>query len=148
MPTFLQKALAYLFLGLIVSVGPFVLSIGLFNAARRAIFLAQAEATTGQVVALRQAPHKSSSKPSYFPIFRFTAPNGESITVTSNIGGKYSSWLGKPVPVLYLPSNPQEAHIRSFGQLWESSLIPSIVGAGFSVIPLLIFLRRRKPSMN
>ncbi len=139
MPIFLQKALAYLVLGLIVS-------IGLVNAARRAIFLAQAQATTGEVIALRQAPSKSSNRRSYFPIFRFTAPNGETITVTSNIGGKYNSWLGKPVPVLYLPANPQEAHIRSFGQLWESSLVPSIVGGTFSVIPVLIFLRRRNPA--
>ncbi len=144
MPNLLQKVLAYTFVGLIVSIGPILFAIALVNGAQRLLFLHAAASTTGQVVALRQAHTKSSTRPSYYPSFRFTAPNGESITVASNIAGKYMPWLGKSVPVLYLPANPHEAHIDTFGQLWESTLVPGIVGAAFSTIPLLIYLRRRR----
>lgn len=78
------------------------------------------------------------------PIFRFTAENGMSYTVTSGIAQSPSPWrFGEHVHVLYQQDHPENAHIDSFVQPWEPQVILGTAGGICSVFPLLIFLRRR-----
>jgi hypothetical protein len=50
--------------------------------------------------------------------------------------------LGDRVHVLYLPSNPEIAHIDAFSTLWQASLVVGIWGAVWSGIPVLILVIR------
>jgi hypothetical protein len=143
MPSLGARLVAYLFVGIICAAGPFLLLIAGVTAIQRVIFLHTAQPVEGQVIALRQAPTRRSSRPSYFPIFAFKAADGQTYTVTSNIADRQTAWLGKPVRVLYLPHDPQTARIDTFAQLWEGQIIPAVIGAAFSTIPLLILFRRR-----
>jgi hypothetical protein len=76
------------------------------------------------VVALRGVP--GSTNKSLAPVFRFTAHNG--------------------MRVLYQDEHPENAHIDSFWQVWMPQFVLGIVGGGFSVIPLLVLLGRRRPA--
>jgi hypothetical protein len=138
------RLFAIVFVGALMGMGPLLLVISGVMTVQRLSFLHDAGRAQGQVVALRQAHTKRSSRPAYFPVFRFTAVNGQSYTVTSTNGERRTDWLGKPVPVLYSPRNPEDAHIDTFAQLWMAQMVMGVVGGGFSVIPLVVFLRRRK----
>lgn len=143
MPSRGARLFAWFFVGILCATGPFLLLIAGVTAVQRALFLHSAVSVEGQVIALRELPVKHRSRPSYAPVFRFIAADGQTYTVTSNIGDRQTAWLGKPIRVLYLPSHPQTARIDTFAQLWEGQLIPGGIGAAFSTIPLLILFRRR-----
>jgi hypothetical protein len=144
MAKIVARLIAIVFVSALMGMGPLLLVISSSLTLQRLVFLHDAERVQGQVVALRQAHTKRSSRPAYFPIFRFTATNGQSYTVTSTNGEQRTDWLGKPVPVLYLPRHPEDAHIDTFAQLWMAQMVTGAVGGGFSVIPLVVFLRRRR----
>jgi hypothetical protein len=138
------RAIAIVFVCGILGMGPLFLTISLVTTVQRLVFLHEAERAQGQVVALRQARTRRTSRPAYFPTFRFTATNGQSYTVSSSNGERRTDWLGKPVPVLYLPRHPEDAHIDTFAQLWMAQMVTGVVGSGFSVIPLAVLLRWRR----
>ncbi len=138
------RIIAYLLVGIFCSAGPVMLLIAAGTGVERAVFLHSSLSADGVVVALRPRATRSS-KYSWMPVFRFTTQDGRTFTVTSNIAQSPSPWkFGDHVPVLYQPDHPENAHIDSFFQLWAPQVIVGIVGAGFSTVPLLIFLRRRR----
>lgn len=139
------RIVAYLFLGILCAAGPVMLLIVIVTGTERALFLRSSISAQGVIVALRVVhPYRHSDR-SRSPVFRFTAKDGRSITVASNIAQNPSPWrFGDTVPVLYQPDHPENAHIDSFVQLWEPQVIIGIVGGSFSVIPLFILLRRRR----
>src|ERR1700692_3761327 len=142
MPSLPSRIIAYLFLGIFCAAGPVMLLIAIGTGIERALFVRSCISAAGVIVAPRPAHYKSSAR-SGFPIFRFTATDGRSFTVTSNIAQSPFPWrFGDPVPVLYQQDHPENAHLDSFVQLWEPQVILGIVGGGFSVIPLLILFRR------
>lgn len=143
MPSLGARLVAYALVGIWCAAGPIILVIAGVTAVERAIFLHSALTVEGQVVALRAAPTKSSSRRSYYSIFRFTADDGQAYTVTSNVADRQTASIGKTIHVLYLPSHPQTARIDTFAQLWEGVIVPGVVGAAFSTIPLLVLIRRR-----
>lgn len=144
MASLAPRIIAYLFLGIIFSAGP-VLLIAIGTGMERALFVRSSISVEGVIAALRPAhPYRYGDK-SRSPVFRFTAKDGRSFTVSSNIAQSPSPWrFGDLVPVLYQQDHPENAHIDSFVQLWEPQVILGIVGGGFSVMPLLILLRRRR----
>jgi hypothetical protein len=139
------RIVAYLFLGIICAAGPVILSIVVVTGIERALFISSSASAQGVIVALRVVhPYRHSDR-SRSPVFRFTTKDGSSFTVASNISQSPAPWqFGDQVPVLYQPGHPENAHIDSFVQLWEPQVILGIVGGAFSVIPLLIFVRRRR----
>lgn len=107
------------------------------------MFIRASAAADGHIVELRRKP--GSSRISLAPTFRFTAQNGVSYTVMSNIYEKPPTYVpGGSVPVLYPPDQPASARIDSFWQLWMPQFVLGVVGAGFSFIPLAVVLRRRR----
>ena len=145
MPSLPPRIIAYLFLGIFCAAGPVMLLIAVGTGMERALFVRSSISAEGVIVALRPAhPYRPTDR-SRFPVFRFTATDGRSFTVTSNIAQSPSPWrFGDPVPVLYQQDHPENAHLDSFVQLWEPQVILGIVGGGFSVIPLLILFGRRR----
>jgi hypothetical protein len=101
----------------------------------------------GTVVAKRQSPQKKDGIYQYAPVVRFTAGDGVAWTVTSDVSGPESTYrFGQHLPILYRPDDPQGACIDGFGQLWMLPLVTGVVGAGFSVVPLIVISawRRRR----
>jgi Protein of unknown function (DUF3592) len=143
MPITPARILAYLLVGIFCAAGPVVLLVAAGTGIERALFIRSSSSADGVVVALRGVP--GSTKKSLAPIFRFTAQNGMSFTVSSNIYESPSAWqLGGRIRVLYQEDRPENAHIDSFWQLWMPQFVLGIVGGGFSLIPLLIFIGRRR----
>jgi hypothetical protein len=141
MPSLATRVVAYLLVGLFCLAGPAMLLFAAGTGIERALFVHSSARADGVVVALRQVP--GSTKKSLAPIFRFATHNGTNVTVSSNIYERPSTWqLGERVRVLYQEDRPGNAHIDSFWQLWMLQFVLGLVGGGFSVIPLLILLRR------
>jgi hypothetical protein len=142
MPSSPARIVAYLLVGIFCAAGPVTLLVAAGTGIERAFFIRSSSSADGVVVELRGVP--GSTKKSLAPIFRFTAQNGMSFTVSSNIYQSPSTWqLGRRVRVLYQEDRPENAHIDSFWQLWMPQFVLGIVGGGFSAIPLLILLGRR-----
>jgi hypothetical protein len=80
----------------------------------------------------------------YAPVFSFVAADGETYTVTSVLSTSLPKFsVGDKVRVLYDPTNPNTAKIRSFFQLWGGAVIAGIIaliffGVGFKLIGFLI----------
>jgi hypothetical protein len=109
----------------------------------RALFIHSSSRAEGTVVALRRVP--GSVRKSTAPVFRFATQSGTTVTVSSDIYERPSQWQpGERVPVLYEEEHPERARIDSFWQLWMPQFVLSLVGAGFSLVPLFLFLRSRR----
>jgi hypothetical protein len=143
MPSWPARIMAYLLVGILCAAGPVMILVAAGTGIERAFFIRSSASADGVVVALRRVP--GSTKKSLAPIIRFTAQNGMSFTVGSNIYQSPSTWqLGGHVRVLYQEDRPENARIDTFWQLWMPQFVLGIVGGGFSVIPLLVFLGRRR----
>jgi hypothetical protein len=146
-PSLLARLIAYLFVGVLCGAGPVLLLIAAGTGLERALFVRSSLSAEGIVVALRyvRSSSKSSTSRTCAPVFHFTARNGMSFTVTSNIAQSPSPWkFGDHVPVLYQEDDPENAHIDSFAQLWEPQVVLGAVGGACSIFTLLIVLRRRR----
>src|SRR5580698_1904709 len=101
------RIVAYLFLGIICAAGPVILSIVVVTGIERALFISSSASAQGVIVALRVVhPYRHSDR-SRSPVFRFTAKDGSSFTVASNISQSPAPWqFGDQVPVLYQPGHP------------------------------------------
>lgn len=138
----IARLIAYLLVGSFCLAGPLFLIVGLGAAAQRAALIFTGERADGTVIAKRQSV---SSHPTYAPVFQFTAGDGRSYTASSDVYGREAEFrYGEHVRVLYRAADPESARIDAFAQLWTLPLVVGTVGAGFSFIPALILLRRRR----
>jgi hypothetical protein len=145
MPSLPARVLAYLILGAMCTTGALILLIAAGTGIERALFIRSSLSADGAIVAFRLVRHARLMDKSRNPVFRFTAKDGRSFTVTSNVAQSPSPWrIGDRVRVLYQQEHPEKAHIDSFVQLWAPQVTLGIVGGTFSTIPLLIFFRRRR----
>jgi hypothetical protein len=101
----------------------------------------------GTVIAKRQM---GSTRVTYAPVFQFTASDGRTYVVNSDVYGRESAFrYGEHVRVLYPQGHPESARIDAFAPLWTFPLVFGVVGAAFSVIPALVlvaWMRRRRAS--
>lgn len=145
MGAFFGRLIAYVFVGSFCLAGPVLLAVALAVAGSRVMLLSSGLHAAGTVVAMRpsQATH-----PSFAPVFEFTAQDGESHTVISDVGGSEHRYAyGQRVDVLYPAGNPSAARIDAFASLWMLPLVAGTVGAGFSIIPAMVvtgWIRRRR----
>jgi hypothetical protein len=97
-------------------------------------FVAGASLAQGTVVELSRSQSGSDS-PTYRPVVRFNAPNGQAVEFTSSMGSNPPSYRkGETVEVLYTPSDPQHAMINGFLPLWGGPLIVGGMGSVFFLI--------------
>jgi len=86
-------------------------------------FLADTVATEGTVI----------DQPSQ-PVVRFTGPNGP-VQFTATITSQPPSYrIGQSVPVLYHPSDPDNARINSILELWFDPLLSGFLGSIFTLV--------------
>ena len=147
MKDLVARLIAYIFIGTFCVAGPLCLVVALGSAGQRAALLYSGLRADGTVIAKRST---GSSRVTYAPVFQFTASDGRTYVVSSDVYGRESAFrYGERVPVIYQPRHPEGARIDAFAQLWTLPLIVGVVGAGFSIIPALVlaqWLRRRQAS--
>ncbi len=109
------------------ALGLLSLAAALVVALRRAVFLARAARTTGEVTAIEDSGE--------FPVVTFEAAgealrNGRVVRfrAASNVG----RWaVGKRVDVLYDPRGPERASVATFGQVWGLCVALALMGVMF-----------------
>jgi len=120
----------YIFLG----VGSLMLFIALLLWNNSRSFLARAQATTGEVVELREVRDSDGGSSTWKPVVHF-AVEGRDVTFAASFSSRPAPYdVGDRVPVLYLPGNPDEARIKSFSSLWLGVVILGGMGLVFSAI--------------
>lgn len=149
MPSPAARMFAYVFIRSLCVVGPVFLLISAATGLARARFVHSSLSTQGVVVDFHYI--SAVNRPNTWicaPIFRFTAKDGRSFTVTSHTGQNPCPWrIGDSVRVLYKENHPEYAHIDSFFQLW---LLPVVFGGlgAISTCLAVAFIHRRRRSRS
>jgi len=91
---------------------------------------------TGEVIRLVRSHRKGLIV--YAPVFTFSAADGRTCTVTSNVPTYYpypmEFSVGMSVKVRYDPANPKNARIRTFYQTWGVAINSGPLGVVLLVI--------------
>jgi len=149
MKEFIGRLIAYVFLGSFCIAGPLVLMLGVGKGVQRAALVISGLEAQATVIG---AQAMGSSRVSYAPVFRFTASDGRSYTVSSDLYGKESAIrFGERIRVLYWPEHPEAARIDAFAPLWTFPLVAGVVGGAFCVVPAIVgvaWMRRRAAALT
>src|SRR5579859_6712580 len=147
-PSVGARIIAYGILGAF-SIGSLVLlSIAVGATVQRATLVFSGSHAEGTVVAKKQVGHLKGGAAAYAPMFRFTASDGRTYVVASDLSGPDSAYrFGQHLRVLYRPDHPDSARIDAFAPLWTLPLVTGVVGAAFSIVPATVVVnwgRRRR----
>ena len=116
--------------------------IGAFAFFRTLRFLRTAQTTSGVVNEVIFMP--VSDGHIYRPRITFTTQTGETVALTSVLDSSRQEFqVGQQVPVIYDPSHPSRARLRSFPSLWLVSLIFGGVGAFPFILGLILMIFNR-----
>lgn len=128
-----------------VGIGMLVASFFVFS--NTSSFIGRAVEADGKVTDLERSRSSSSSGSgtTYRPVVEFTTATGKRIEFVSSVGSSPPSHrVGEAVKVLYNPTDPQSARIKSFFHLWFGFLIVFALGLIFAAVGLgMIFIRAR-----
>lgn len=99
-------------------------------------FLARAVRTGGLIVDFKRERSASSrgggSSVVYYPIFRFTAPDGRAVVQRAQAGSSHPRLRpGDAVTVLFDPQDPEQARIDSIG---NRGPLTSVMIIGFGIV--------------
>jgi hypothetical protein len=142
MKDWFARVIAYLLVGTFCLIGPLVLMLALVFTLQRLSLVYGGEHVEGTVVAKRSS---GSTRVSYAPVFEFKTDDGNTVSASSDVYGPENSFrYGEHVSVVYRRGHPDSARIDTFTQMWTFPLVAGVVGAGFSVIPLLVWTGRRR----
>ncbi|WP_018915928.1 DUF3592 domain-containing protein [Vreelandella zhanjiangensis] len=116
------------YLTLIVGLGLLIAAFYLYQSSSS--FLDGAVTTEGTVIELVRS--RSEDSITYRPVVQFTSQNNSTIEFLSTTGSNPPSYSpGQRVEVMYDPSNPVDAKLKSFFSLWGAPLIVGGLGALF-----------------
>jgi Protein of unknown function (DUF3592) len=145
MPDLGPRLIAYGLIGIFCIPGPLGLLFALNLAVHRAAFIHSAVRTEGTVIWMEPVRTTRTGAGTVIPVFRFTADDGRLHVINSDVSVPYATFKrGEPVGVLYLPDNPEKAHIDTFWMLWQESCIVGIWGAVWASIPVSVLVIRRR----
>jgi len=112
---------------------PCLLVFSLVSAVRTKGFIRRSVEVTGEVVRLERSSGARFGSYDYAPVFSFTAADGNTYTVTSDVSSSPPGFReGESVRVRYDPDNPENARIHSFFQTWGVAVISGAVGVAFA----------------
>lgn len=141
------RLIAYVFVAGFCVIGPLLLLVAFDSVMQRVELVRSGLSAQGTVVAKRST---ASTRAVYAPVFQFTASDGHTYIVSSDVYGLGSAFRdGQHVRVLYQQAHPESARIDAFAQLWAIPLVFGVVGGSFSLIPMLLlasWIRRRRTS--
>ena len=102
----------------------------------------------GEVVALKRE-RSSRGGGAYYPVFRFTAQDGQEYRVRHNQGSNPPAWTkGEKVELIYLPDNPEKAVPNTFWGKYGVSFILAIFGTAFIVMGSFVAWHCRKTNFD
>lgn len=124
------------YLILLVGLGLLIVAFYLFQSSSS--FLDGAVTTEGTVIELVRS--RSEDSITYRPVVQFTPQNASAMEFLSSAGSNPPSYSpGQRVEVLYDPTNPADARLKSFFSLWGASLIVGGLGALFFLTGVACF---------
>jgi hypothetical protein len=148
MPSMGARILAYGFIGAFAIGSLVLLCIAAFSTVQRATLVLFGSRAEGTVVAKKEVQHLQGGAGAYAPMFQFTASDGRTYVVTSDLSGPEPAYrFGQQLRVLYRPNHPDGARIDAFAPLWTLPLVTGVVGAAFSIVPAIVVAswnRRRR----
>ena len=109
-------------------------------------FIQNSTRTEGRIIALTPMIDSENQTTNYAPIFRFTANNGQTYTITASVASNPPGFdVGDPIKILYPKNEPENARIDSFGQLWFIPMVIAGIGLthGLIAAAFLGLVRRR-----
>jgi hypothetical protein len=125
-------------------VGICMLLVSYFIYSETKSFIAGASEGNGKVIDLVR------SDGTYHPVVEFTSSTGKRIEITSSVGSHPPSYrVGESVTVLYDPSNPHNAQLSGFMDLWFGFLVLVGLGLAFASVGLgMIGVREYRRKKN
>jgi Protein of unknown function (DUF3592) len=101
---------------------------------KTAVFVGQFEVTTGRIVRIEYRGGRSDS---WIPIYSYLNSSGVALHREEMVGSRATRWsVGQQVRVRFRPSDPSDATLDSFRDLWS---VPLMI-FGFSVGLLAFFI--------
>lgn len=87
---------------------------------KTAVFVVQSEVTTGRIDRIEYHGARSES---WTPIFSYSSPSGIAFQREGKVGGGSTRWsIGQQVGVRYCRSDPSDATLDTFRDLWSAPL--------------------------
>ncbi|MHC6225422.1 DUF3592 domain-containing protein [Pseudomonas sp. X10] len=131
----ISSVLKYLF----VFVGLAILMAGYSSYQRTKSFLSDALASQGHVIDLLST--QGSDSTAYKAIVQFETGAGQTFELISSVATNPPLYtVGEVVEILYSPTNPDEARIDSFFEVWGAATILGPIGGSFVLAGSLIIL--------
>ncbi len=106
-------------------------------------FLDSGTTTVGTVIRVEKSESTStdedgfsSTSTSYYPVLEFTDQNGKKHEFKASVGGNNKNkWkISQTTEIIYDPTNPKKASIKSFMQLWFTTLLLGFFGGVLTVM--------------
>jgi hypothetical protein len=147
LPSMGARIFAYGFIGAFAIGSLVLLAIAVASTVQRVTLIFSGSRAEGTVIAKKQVGHLKGGAAAYAPMLQFTASDGRTYVVTSDLSGPESAYrFGQHLRVLYQPDHPDGARIDAFAPLWTLPLVTGLVGSAFSVVPAIVVLswRRRR----
>jgi hypothetical protein len=141
------RIFVYGFIGAFAIGSLVLLSIAVVSTVQRATLILSGSRAEATVTAKKQVGHLKGGAVAYAPMLQFTASDGRTYVVTSDLSGPESAYrFGQHLRVLYQPNQPDGARIDAFTPLWILPLVTGVVGAAFSIVPAIVVMswRRRR----
>ena len=92
------------------------------------------------IVSMLQTQSQEDGSVAYAPIFKFTAGDGRSYTVSSGVSSNPPAFYqGQRVQVRYEKDHPDGARIASFWQLWLFPVVFGILSVTASVAAYALY---------
>ena len=109
--------------------GPCLIVYFLISVVRTRSFILRSVEVNGEVTRLERSKTRDQYGYTYAPVFTFTAVDGRSYTVTSDVSSSPAGFIeGERVTVRYEPEDPEKARIHTVFQTWGAAIISG--GAG------------------
>jgi hypothetical protein len=139
------RIIAYGFIGAFAIGSLVLLAIAVGSTVQRAALIFSGSRAEGTVVSKKQVGHLKGGAAAYAPMFQFTASDGRTYVVTSDLSGPESAYqFGQHLRILYRPDHPDGARIDAFAPLWTLPLVTGVVGAAFSIVPAMVVVGWRQ----
>ena len=124
----------YILPRLFAAIGLVLVLIASWRATREREFIRTAARATGTVVDLGLSRDSDGSS-YYYPVVRFVAASGDTVTFQSRTGSNPPSYeIGERVEVLYEAASPQNAHTATFFSLHIGSFVFGLLGVIFGAV--------------
>jgi hypothetical protein len=147
MSSLIARLIAYLFVGILHTVGPVLLLIAIVSSIPKVEFVRNSVISDGTIIALHPMYSRQFSKQVHKPVVRFADDKGQTrLFVADSRSGVYPLKPGDSVRVLYLRDHPETARIDTIAQLWMPQLILAFVSIVFAAFSVRILIRRKNLS--